>query len=195
MKIYAIYDQASRNIVTFVGSQSEQDLSAHPGLAAREVESTPLPRPAGYSFDADWAIQPRTPPLPDLRRAKEVECWQYFELLFVTPRGFTFRGKLVQIDDASRVNISAAVNDALASLQNSTAFPFQVPYWVCADNSHLTLEGPDDMVALGRAVLAYFQACRVNLRAIKTAIAASADATALAAIDVSAGYPAATDEG
>jgi hypothetical protein len=194
MKLFAIYDQNSLHILTFVKSQSDQDLSAHPGLAAREVEAEPIPRPAGYMFDGDWAIQPRRPPLADLQRAKEVTAWQYFNLLFVLPKGFTFRGKLIQIDDFSRVNIAAAVNDALASLQNPTLFPFQVPYWVCADNSHLTLDGPEDMVALGRAVLAYFQGCRVNLRAIKTAIGVSADQTALDAIDVSASYPTATDE-
>ncbi len=48
------------------------------------------------------------------------------------------------------------------------------------------------MYAFGRAGAAYVSACVLRLRAIKDAIAAAPDQATLDAIDVTAGYPAAS---
>jgi hypothetical protein len=106
--------------------------------------------------------------------------------------GFTWSSVLYQIDPASQANISAMGLMALGSVTDPANSPWPSGfYWVAADNSHVAMDAPA-MYAFGRAVGAYVSACVLKLRAIKDAIAAAADQATLDAIDVTAGYPAAS---
>ncbi|WP_347269850.1 DUF4376 domain-containing protein [Rhizorhabdus histidinilytica] len=60
--------------------------------------------------------------------------------------------------------------------------------WTLADNSVVTLSAAQ-MIALGDAVEAHLQACQDAGTAIRALIDAADDEAALAAIDITAGYP------
>ena len=186
MNIHLFYDAAG--VIRQWAVAPDDDQYCPPGLTLLT-----LPPETPFDIDvqmiADGALVPRVFTLVENKSAKATAAASYFSNLFFLPNGFTFGGKLFQLDDASRANISAGVNDALTTLSDPTHYPFQIPYWVAADNSHMALSGPDDMIAFGRACLAYFQGCRVRFRAIKDAIVAAVDQAALDAIDVTAGYP------
>ncbi|ABQ68534.1 hypothetical protein Swit_2175 [Rhizorhabdus wittichii RW1] len=60
--------------------------------------------------------------------------------------------------------------------------------WTLADNSVVTLDAAQ-MIAIGDAVEAHLQACQDAGTAIRALIDAAEDEAALAAIDITAGYP------
>nr|WP_047168903.1 DUF4376 domain-containing protein [Sphingomonas sp. Y57] len=60
--------------------------------------------------------------------------------------------------------------------------------WTLADDSEATLDAAQ-MMAIGDAASAHEQACRAAANAIFTLIDAAEDEAALAAIDITAGYP------
>jgi hypothetical protein len=195
MTTFCVYDAASGRVAYFTSNrQGALDPSAlQVGQAYLEI---PDDTTMGSNM---WQVaNPHTPQaaltayvssLAELKMVKLNQAGAHFGSLFLLPNGFTYHGYLMQLDDDSRANISAGVNDALATKSDAAAYPFQIPYWVAADNAHMALSGPDDMIAFGRACLAYYQACRVRFRAIKDSITAAADQTALDAIDATAGYP------
>jgi hypothetical protein len=106
--------------------------------------------------------------------------------------GFTWTGALFQIDSDSQARIAAMGIMALGTITDPAGSPWPPGfYWVAADNSHVAMDAAA-MYAFGRAVGSHVSACVLRLRAIKDAIAGAADQAALAAIDVTAGYPAAS---
>jgi hypothetical protein len=103
--------------------------------------------------------------------------------------GFTFRGKLFQIDDTSRLNISTWGALALGAITSPSSGAWSADfYWVATDNSHVSMDAAT-MYAFSRAVGEYVSGCRTNLRAIKDAILAAKSADAVKVISVMAGYP------
>ena len=114
----------------------------------------------------------------------------YYQRLLAA--GLTWSGTLYQIDPDAQAQIAAMGIMALGSITDPAGSPWPAGfYWIAADNSHAAMDAPT-MYAFGRAVAAYVSACVLRLRAIKDTIAAAADQTAIAAIDVTAGYPAAS---
>jgi hypothetical protein len=92
----------------------------------------------------------------------------------------------VQTDDVSTANITGLVVMANVALAQQTAFsePFTL-----ADNTVVTFDAPG-MIAMGVAVGQYVAAVYARARALRDQIfAADVTADALAAIDVTAGWP------
>lgn len=189
---YLTYDSTTGRILSTHSSNAPSDpITLAVGTASLDISDG-----ITIGFNTHQVANPGTPnaaivpfvaTLAENQRTKTGTALDYFNGLFVA--GFTWNGKLVQIDEASRNNISGGVNDALATLADPVSYPFQIPYWIAADNSHVPLAGPADMIAFGRAVLGYFQSCRAHLRATKDQIVAAPDQATLDAIDVTSGYP------
>jgi hypothetical protein len=189
-QLYAIYDTTSRKITQFVSSMMAPDLSAHPTLASQPIGAVPTGSTTGYMFDASFNAAPYVLSLADQQRVKllAAQAWQ----ASLIAAGFTFGGALFQIDPDSQGQMAAMGIMALGSITDAAGSPWPAGfYWVAADNSHVAMDAPT-MYAFGRAVAGYVSACILRLRAIKDAIAAATDQPTLDAIDVTAGYPAAS---
>lgn len=89
-----------------------------------------------------------------------------------------------QVD--SRGKITSAATAALVA--KTLGQPFSID-WTMADNSVVTLEA-DAMLAMNAAVVAFVAACQNAGTAVRERIDGAADADAVAAIDITGGYPA-----
>lgn len=94
----------------------------------------------------------------------------------------------LQVDDISTGRMTSWAAQALVSKVTGAAFG--LPFWIMADNSHHTFTGADDFLTFAQAAAAYKTAAILNNSALKAAINAAADETALNAIDINGGWPA-----
>jgi hypothetical protein len=141
---------------------------------------------------ANGALVVTTPdPLIAARAATLGSAQSFYDGLFALPKGFTFSGKLYQMDDDSRANWVILGVGADRSAADPTSFPWTDIPVVAADNSTVPMDVPTAR-RFSQATIGYWAACRPVFRAIKDAIAAATDQAALDAIDVTAGYPAAS---
>ncbi|WP_375453707.1 DUF4376 domain-containing protein [uncultured Methylobacterium sp.] len=117
--------------------------------------------------------------------------------------GFTFQGVRYQTRDDDRENIAGAAQLAFmalvagakagdlfwdGSVDPVTGAP--VPFaWIAEDNGTVTMDAPT-MVAFGKAAAAFKQGCIFAAFTLKGAIERAPDAAALAAIDLTQGWPA-----
>lgn len=88
-------------------------------------------------------------------------------------------------DETSRTNIAGAVLSAIIATNASQ--PFEVT-WTLADNSTVTLDA-NQMVDVGTVVMSFVNACHEHARALRQQIDAAEDEAALAAIDITEGWP------
>lgn len=140
------------------------------------------------------APTPPAPPLPaDALAAAKVTATQAVDALFAakcitkgpsavcnTPSG------IVQCDLQSRANITGAVVMAMLAAQN--AQPFSIA-WTMADNTSVTLDGKA-MITVGMATGQYVAAAHANGQVLKGQINAATTPAAVAAVDVTVGWPA-----
>ncbi len=186
MPTYAIYDTTT-NAVRWLAVQAS--LPTPPaGTTYTEVpDSTVL---NGKMDVVNGALVARTPTFSENQAAKIMAALaQYVKLMGA---GFTWSGKLYQIDAASQANITAMGALALGSITDPTNSPWPSGFsWIAADNSQTAMDAAA-MYGFARAVASYVSGCILNLRRVKTAIAAATTQAALDAIDIAAGYPAAS---
>jgi len=90
-----------------------------------------------------------------------------------------------QSDEISRGYITGAVVMAQTALANSQPFAMD---WTLADNSVASLDGPT-MIAVGIAVGQHIAACHERAQVLRAAIESAANTAALAAIDITTGWP------
>jgi hypothetical protein len=103
--------------------------------------------------------------------------------------GVVYGGKILQIGDDDRANITGQSSRAIASMLSGSGVTWPSDFaWRMADNSSLALPTAADMLALGQAAADRYAALRLKLGQIKDAIDAAADQAALDAIDVTAGW-------
>jgi len=99
--------------------------------------------------------------------------------------GFTWNGKLFQVDAVSQTHIAAA-----ASI---TPWPADFA-WIATDNSSVPMTAVQ-FAAFAAAVAAHISGCALRFRAIKDTITTITDEASYQAIDVTAGYPPASGTG
>jgi len=189
MIAYIVYETASGKPRFSASGAALPDLSAEPTLAAIACTDAQRRNPSAFMVVGgavvDWA-----PTLDSNRQAKAIAAAGNFAALIAG--GFTFSGVSYQIDADSQTRIAAMGIMALGSITDPANSPWPGGfYWVAADNSHVAMDAAA-LYAFGRAVAGYVSACVLRQRAIKDAIAGAADQAALDAIDVTAGYPAAS---
>ena len=139
---------------------------------------------------ANGALVRYAPTLDDAKAAKRTLADATMQARIAT--GFTWSGKLYQIDAGSQTRIAAMGALALGSIADPAGSPWDGGfYWVAADNSHVPMDAVG-MAGFARAVALYVSGCILHLRTIKDTIAGAADQAALDAVDVTAGYPVAS---
>lgn len=132
---------------------------------------------------AGWPVAVDPPQtLATLRAARKAAAQAAFAARIAL--GMPWGDATVQIDDASQGRISVAVMMAQYGLPDGFT-------WRMADNSAVPLDAAE-LVTMARAAGAYVTALRMRYWQIVDAIAAAADAGAVAAVDVDAGWPTAS---
>jgi len=137
----------------------------------------------GWTYDGEAFAAPVVP-LDDLKAALWTEAKALRDAAIDAGVDVAGIGRF-DSDPASRGNINGAVTMALVAA--STGQPFEIS-WRLADNSVTTLSGAQ-MIAVGVAVGQHVAACHAAAQAIGIAIQAAADRSALATIDIGAGWP------
>jgi len=184
MNNYVLYDSAGRVTGIVTGPSAP---TAPEGGGMLQVDAPPG---SGNWSVSSGAVVTYVPNLADNQEAKTQAALAQYSARIAA--GFTFSGTLFQIDPVSQGQIAAMGALALGSIADSANSPWNGGfYWVATDNSHVPMDAATTY-AFARAVALYVSACILHLRAIKDAIAGAADQAALDAIDVSAGYPAAS---
>jgi hypothetical protein len=136
------------------------------------------------------ALVAHAPTLPESQAAKTAAAVAQYRARIAA--GFTSSGTLYQIGPASQTQIAAMGALALGSITDPANSPWPAGFtWIAADNSQVAMDAPT-LYAFARAVAAYVSGCILNLRSLKNAIAATTTQDQLTAIDVTAGYPAAS---
>jgi hypothetical protein len=187
MASYLIYDIATGAPLFTQASRNAPALPAEHGFIAVDDGTV-----TGVGDTVvDGALVRYVPTIADHRAEKVRVATAWFNGLFALPNGFTFAGKLYQMDEASRANWVILGVGADRSAADPMAFPWTDIPVIAADNSSTPMDAPTAR-AFSQAAIAYWAACRPAFRAIKDAIAGAADETALDAIDVTTGYPAAS---
>jgi hypothetical protein len=105
--------------------------------------------------------------------------------------GLAYGGKVIQIDEESRSNISAiALRAALKSMGTpGITWPDDGYPWRTLENDWLPLSPPEFLLMAQQGADLY-TAIRVRNAGLKDALAAAVDAGAIAAVDPAAGWPA-----
>ena len=105
--------------------------------------------------------------------------------------GLAYGGKVIQIDDVSRANISAiALRAALKSIGTpGITWPEEGYPWRTFENDWLPLSAAE-FLDMAQQAADLYTAIRVRYAGLKDALAAAADAAAIAAVDPNTGWPA-----
>jgi hypothetical protein len=148
------------------------------GATVRVPEADTYPGYSGWTVSAsqDW---------PTLAMLQQVAWAQVkairAEKLLLAPTPFG----TAQSDIESMVKINGLVSMAMLAKQSAAAYS---EVFTLADNSEVTLSA-DQMIGFGVAVGQHIAAVHARGRELRAAIDAAADQAALAAIDVTTGWP------
>lgn len=195
----AIFNAATRIFDRFADvAAADLQHNVAAGEAAHETPADLASLAPGktYMLGADgepvWAPQDAPAPVRTLdqaKRAKAGDVAQAFDARIAT--GLAYGGLHVQIDDGSRGNLQSLVTMATLVGQGLTTWPTNFARgWVTSENERIPLPTPQDGVTLALAASAYYSALVQHEADIALAVTAAADQAALAAIDVTAGWPA-----
>lgn len=127
----------------------------------------------------------------DLRRAREGRCDEVDALhQRHERRGFVYQGVRYQLDAASQSKIGDMALRASLALIQVPGVDWVPLEFVAADNSVTTFTDPADFLAMAVAAANTAQALFAHRTGLKQACRAAANAEDLAAIDITAGWPA-----
>lgn len=174
-------------IVEILTAAPGHDLSDcfHPDVIAGLVE-VPDDAECGWVVaDGSWSA-PRTEDETRRRTLAAIEG----QLAARTREGAAYDGRRVAIDDVSLSRLAAMAAVAQAAIGLAVAWPEgYAAGWIAVDNSRIPLPTAADGLALAAAAIGYAAALRQAARSLKDAALAASDDAALAAIDITAGWP------
>lgn len=102
--------------------------------------------------------------------------------------GFSYAGKVIDLDEASRANIAAAATRAMAVALALPGMAWPDGFaWRTKDNTTLDLD-PSEMLGMGQEAADRFTALILIRGALKDAVAAATSAEELEAVDPAAGW-------
>lgn len=152
------------------------------GLATYEVEGA-----GSFSFPAEW---PFAENLSELKAAAVGEVNARLAHEIVGGVMHPGSGLHVLIDDASRANLSGLAATALAAASGAVAWPASYQQgWIAIENQRIPLPTPADALALAALAGDRYAQLRQYARDLKDAVADAPDAAALAAINLTEGWP------
>ena len=103
--------------------------------------------------------------------------------------GAPYAGQQVQIDDGSRANLTALAVQAQASIAGQPWPDGYARGWIAMDGARIPLTEPEDGFALAQATGAFYAGLVQHEQDLIDEIAGAADASAVAAVDTTAGWP------
>lgn len=173
--------------IAWSGSCPAADLDAQPipsGHSIEPVLAAPL-NPDDHRW-SNGTLVPYIPPPPTIGQLRAA-CWLTAKVARdgVINGGCATSFGRVDSDETSRnymLGARALAQDAVAAGSTDAVG------WKMADNSIVPLT-PEQLIAMTRDVGLFVAACQANAQAIGVAIEAATSAGALAAIDITAGYP------
>jgi hypothetical protein len=98
----------------------------------------------------------------------------------------------ISISDGSRADIGSMATNATATIVTSGVVPWLDAYvlgWISIENIRKPLLTPQEGLAFGSTVAAFYADTRQHGRDLKDAIVAAEDEAALDAIDIEGGWP------
>jgi hypothetical protein len=146
----------------------------------------------GWWFvDGVW-MPPQQPPatLDDLRAAKvrDIEARAEARLSIGAP---VSDGLHIALDDGSRADLTAMAATATAAASGAVTWPASYSRgWITVENTRIPLPVPAAGLALAAVVGDWYARVVQHRRDLKDQVLAAADEAALAAIDITAGWPA-----
>lgn len=160
----------------------------HPSL--QWIALDPQPNGAQVAIGWTWANNAFAAPVPTLDQAraeKVAAIGAAYEARIAA--GYTWNGKLFEIDNDSRANINGAGSMASALVASGAAAQWPADFgWVAADNTIVPMTAAQ-VIAFGLAVGFYYSGVVLRERILGNAVAAAADLAAVAAIDIATGWP------
>ena len=172
--------EANDSYVDQYASQTVAQLQAALDVALAAQTSPPAPAPAPAPLPADALAAAKVTAIAAVDGLFAAKCiTKSPSAVCNVPAG------LVQCDLQSRANITGAVVMAMLAAQGTQPFAVQ---WTMADNTSAALDGPG-MITMGLAVGKYVTLAQYNGQALKKAINAATTPAAVAAVDITAGWP------
>lgn len=118
----------------------------------------------------------------------------YFDLLI--NNGVVYQSKIMQIDDKSRLSISAAALMATIAINNGKGQPGNYRWvdpdsdfgWIAEDNTILKMDAPS-CVVFGLTVAQYYTKLVFNARILKDSVSALTDLSNIQNFDIENGWP------
>lgn len=165
----------------------------HPSLLWVQIDGQPNAAQIAVGWTYNVAANPSfAAPVPTLAQAQVAATlaaqMQYQALIAA---GFTWNGTLYQIDPVSVQNLTGMGALATATLTAGSGAVWPAGFsWIAANNALVAMTAVQ-LLAFASAVAGYVSGLVMNLRALKTAIAAAADVPAVQGINIAGGWPAA----
>lgn len=153
--------------------------------------SIPTGAGIGYRLVAGTWVPPDPPSvaLEDLRTIKFASVASTAGALLSA--GAPHSGLHIAVDNGSRADLTAMAATATAALSGTVAWPESYARgWISIENARIPLATPADGLALAAVVGDWYARLVQHRRDLKDAVIAAADAAAVAAIDITAGWPA-----
>ena len=137
-----------------------------------------------------YVWQTRDPTLAELRATKLAAISASADALLAA--GAPVSGGLhIALDDGSRADLTAMASTATAASTGAVSWPDTYSRgWITIENVRIPLATPTSGLALAASVGDWYAAVVQHRRDLKDAALAAEDATALHAIDITAGWPA-----
>jgi hypothetical protein len=178
-------DDAIQYPAGWLDGASADELEAFGAVAiAEEPDVAPCLRLLGQTLvDVDGVPHRRwvLPPAADVRAARRAEV---AALRWDKQQTVKWRGRVALADDTTTGRIVAAVMQAQVT-QDTTL----VVHWKFGDTDFADLTLPD-LIDYGKAIGVHLQGCFQREAELVAAIAAAPDSPAIAAIDITGGWPA-----
>lgn len=149
----------------------------------------PAPLSATDKWSGDrWLAAGTAGTLEDLRATKFEAVSTVAEELLAA--GAPHAGLHITVDDGSRADLTAMAATAMAALSGAVAWPESYARgWISTENERIPLPTPADGFALAASVGDWYARIIQRRRDLKDSVLAAADAAAIEAIDVNAGWP------
>lgn len=166
------------------GSYAGQFDTPHDGCTAIMIQ----PPDVSHVWNGSaWVAKPAT--LDELRAAKVAEVTAKADALISA--GYPYNGLHVDLDESSRLAMTALASTAIAAAAGGISWPESYAAgWITKENIRVPLATPALGLTLAAAVGNYYASIIQRRRDLKDAALSAEDATALDAIDASAGWPA-----
>lgn len=141
----------------------------------------------GWTWDGEEFTAPAAPPLEQRRAVKVAAARALFEAKVTA--GWPFEGLHVEINDGSRANLGGLALTAFLASQEVATWPADYGRgWVSIEGTRIPLT-PETAIPFAASAGAYYSALVQHEQDLEDALQAAESDAALAAVELTAGWP------